>query len=59
MLIHVLTFLLHCFAESVVMYLINILLSARHSSANNVATYQHDATTKWELAHREQFQESN
>ena len=52
-------FLLRYFAESPVTYLINILLSARHSSANNAATYQQDAATKWELAHREQFQESN
>ena len=39
--------------------MINIVLSARHSSANNAATYQQDAATKFHLAMRERYNESN
>ena len=40
-------------------YLVNVLLSARHASANNAATYQQDAATKWELTVRERYSDSN
>lgn len=40
-------------------YLVNVLLSARHASANNAATYQQDAATKWELTVQERYSDSN
>ena len=40
-------------------YLVNVLLLARHKSANNAATYQQDAATKWELTVLEQYMDSN
>ena len=51
--------LIFFYVITTVSYLIDVMLSARHATAHNAATYQQDASTKWELNVRERFSAEN
>ena len=58
--IDILTYCFFFFYRDIsVSYLIDIMKSARHATANNVATYQQDASTKFELNQRDRRKDSN